>query len=125
MNVTGESKYIRCELVYISDQNTVGVLYRTDSGYGVAAPMMETKDRGTEKKKYGREKHNLGLLLLLLLPRMPKACGGPVRDPKVAAREVAGEEEDWVEPERKTLGERLGIPLLLLGSPKGRAKRVE
>ena len=64
-------------------------------------------------------------LLLLLLPRMPKACGGPVRYPKVAVREVAGEEEDWVEPERKTLGERLGIPLLLLGSPKGRAKRVE
>ena len=99
MNVTGESKYIRCELVYISDQNTVGVLYRTDSGYGVAAPMMETKDRGTEKKKYGREKHNLGLLLL---PRMPKACGGPVRIPKVVAREAGGEEEDWAEPERRT-----------------------
>ena len=100
MNVTGESKYIRCELVYISDQNTVGVLYRTDSGYGVAAPMMETKDRGTEKKKYGTEKHNLGLLLLL--PWMPKACGGPVRIPKVVAREAGGEEEDWAEPERRT-----------------------
>ena len=98
MNDAGESKYIRCELVYISDQNTVGVLYRTDSGYGVAAPMMETKDRGTEKKKYGREKHNLGLLLLLLLlllPWMPKACGGPVRIPKVVGLGRSASGSGW------------------------------